>query len=106
MLFLSLLQKKGLGPFLQIARPMDEAWALGFPQRIWGSQDLPAFSCTVLRVHVSCLGQPWSPCPASLAPAAWTIHLFSDVSSPQLPLWASKQSEAFLVSRPSVTLTV
>lgn len=106
MLFLSLLQQKGLEPFLQIARPIEEAWALGFSQRMWGSRDLPAFSFTVLRVHASCLGQPWSPCPASLAPTAWTIHLFSDVASPRLPLRASKQSEAFLVSRPSVTLTV
>ncbi|KAF3820338.1 hypothetical protein GH733_015847 [Mirounga leonina] len=51
-----------------------------------------------------------APAPAPLSglpsPHGLTIHLFSDVSSPRLPLWASEQSEVFLVSRPSVTLTV
>lgn len=78
----------------------------GLPRGTWGYQD-PALH------QPRCTQGPWElagPAPAPLSsvprPQSLTVHLFSDVSSPQLPLWASEQSEAFLVSRPPVTLTV
>ena len=61
--------KKGLGPFLQIDEPMEEARPLGSAGEC-GIPGVPTCSCTVFTVHGSCPDQPRSPCPASPAPTA------------------------------------
>uniref|UniRef100_G1REA6 CIROZ beta domain-containing protein n=1 Tax=Nomascus leucogenys TaxID=61853 RepID=G1REA6_NOMLE len=114
------LAKKGLGPFLQTAKPARRGQTsasifprvvqaqrgpqsppgeAGFPEHPTPPATLP--SEPVEGVQAS----PWRPRPVLPAHPALTLPVSSDASSPSPPAPRPERSELLLVSGPSVTLT-